>query len=158
MQLHVGRDAELHRRERTDRPHRPVASSIPRAMRLIASASDDPCSARPDLDPAAVVLAAARAPAVARSSSFLKVCQSCRRSQHIRWWVGMDAVTFPPLLRKVRRLPGTVQDALSQVQSPRGVKAVMLGTGQTTLIQGGKYGVALDALVPVPDVGPHPAR
>ncbi len=24
----------------------------------------------------------------------------------------------------------------------------MVGTGQTTLIQGGKYGVALDALVP----------
>lgn len=30
----------------------------------------------------------------------------------------------------------------------RGVNAVMVGTGQTTLIQGGKYGVALDALVP----------
>lgn len=30
----------------------------------------------------------------------------------------------------------------------RGVHAVMVGTGQTTLIQGGRYGVALDALVP----------
>ncbi len=28
------------------------------------------------------------------------------------------------------------------------MKAVLVGTGQTTLIQGGKYGVALDALVP----------
>jgi uncharacterized NAD-dependent epimerase/dehydratase family protein len=30
----------------------------------------------------------------------------------------------------------------------RGINAVMVGTGQTTIIQGGKYGVALDALVP----------
>jgi uncharacterized NAD-dependent epimerase/dehydratase family protein len=29
-----------------------------------------------------------------------------------------------------------------------GINAVMVGTGQTTLIQGGRYGVALDALVP----------
>lgn len=29
-----------------------------------------------------------------------------------------------------------------------GIKAVLVGTGQTTLIQGGRYGVALDALVP----------
>jgi uncharacterized NAD-dependent epimerase/dehydratase family protein len=37
---------------------------------------------------------------------------------------------------------------LVQALNARGVKAVMVGTGQTTLIQGGKYGVALDALVP----------
>jgi uncharacterized NAD-dependent epimerase/dehydratase family protein len=30
----------------------------------------------------------------------------------------------------------------------RGIRAVLVGTGQTTLIQGGKYGVALDAMVP----------
>ncbi|WP_110587974.1 DUF1611 domain-containing protein [Microbacterium suaedae] len=30
----------------------------------------------------------------------------------------------------------------------RGIRAVMVGTGQTTIIQGGRYGVALDALVP----------
>jgi uncharacterized NAD-dependent epimerase/dehydratase family protein len=34
------------------------------------------------------------------------------------------------------------------IGNARGIKAVMVGTGQTTLIQGGKYGVALDALVP----------
>ena len=37
---------------------------------------------------------------------------------------------------------------LVQALNARGVRAVMVGTGQTTLIQGGKYGVALDALVP----------
>jgi uncharacterized NAD-dependent epimerase/dehydratase family protein len=37
---------------------------------------------------------------------------------------------------------------LVQALNDRGIKAVMVGTGQTTLIQGGKYGVALDALVP----------
>lgn len=30
----------------------------------------------------------------------------------------------------------------------RGIRAVLVGTGQTSLIQGGRYGVALDALVP----------
>jgi uncharacterized NAD-dependent epimerase/dehydratase family protein len=37
---------------------------------------------------------------------------------------------------------------LVQALNARGINAVMVGTGQTTLIQGGKYGVALDALVP----------
>lgn len=37
---------------------------------------------------------------------------------------------------------------LVQALNARGVRAVMVGTGQTTIIQGGKYGVALDALVP----------
>jgi uncharacterized NAD-dependent epimerase/dehydratase family protein len=37
---------------------------------------------------------------------------------------------------------------LVQALKARGIRAVMVGTGQTTLIQGGKYGVALDALVP----------
>ena len=37
---------------------------------------------------------------------------------------------------------------LVEALNARGVRAVMVGTGQTTLIQGGKYGVALDALVP----------
>ncbi len=42
----------------------------------------------------------------------------------------------------------TTTTLLVQALNDRGVKAVMVGTGQTTLIQGGKYGVALDALVP----------
>ncbi len=42
----------------------------------------------------------------------------------------------------------TTATLLVQALKARGVRAVMVGTGQTTLIQGGKYGVALDALVP----------
>lgn len=42
----------------------------------------------------------------------------------------------------------TTATLLVQALGARGIKAVMVGTGQTTLIQGGKYGVALDALVP----------
>lgn len=42
----------------------------------------------------------------------------------------------------------TTTTLLVQALNARGVKAVMVGTGQTGLIQGGKYGVALDALVP----------
>ena len=42
----------------------------------------------------------------------------------------------------------TTATLLVQSLNARGVKAVLVGTGQTTLIQGGKYGVALDALVP----------
>jgi uncharacterized NAD-dependent epimerase/dehydratase family protein len=42
----------------------------------------------------------------------------------------------------------TTATLLVQALNERGVKAVLVGTGQTTLIQGGKYGVALDALVP----------
>jgi uncharacterized NAD-dependent epimerase/dehydratase family protein len=42
----------------------------------------------------------------------------------------------------------TTSTLLVQALNARGIKAVMVGTGQTTLIQGGKYGVALDALVP----------
>ena len=42
----------------------------------------------------------------------------------------------------------TTTTLLVQALNDRGIKAVMVGTGQTTLIQGGKYGVALDALVP----------
>lgn len=42
----------------------------------------------------------------------------------------------------------TTATLLVQALNARGVNAVMVGTGQTTLIQGGKYGVALDALVP----------
>ena len=37
---------------------------------------------------------------------------------------------------------------LVQALNARGIRAVMVGTGQTTLIQGGRYGAALDALVP----------
>ena len=37
---------------------------------------------------------------------------------------------------------------LVKALNERGIKAVMVGTGQTMLIQGGKYGVALDAIVP----------
>lgn len=42
----------------------------------------------------------------------------------------------------------TTATLLVQALVARGINAVMVGTGQTTLIQGGKYGVALDALVP----------
>ena len=42
----------------------------------------------------------------------------------------------------------TTATLLVQALQAQGINAVMVGTGQTTLIQGGKYGVALDALVP----------
>lgn len=42
----------------------------------------------------------------------------------------------------------TTSTLLVQALNAAGIRAVMVGTGQTTLIQGGKYGVALDALVP----------
>lgn len=42
----------------------------------------------------------------------------------------------------------TTATLLVQALEERGVKAVLVGTGQTTLMQGGRYGVALDALVP----------
>ena len=42
----------------------------------------------------------------------------------------------------------TTATLLVQALVARGIKAVLVGTGQTTLIQGGRYGVALDALVP----------
>ncbi len=37
---------------------------------------------------------------------------------------------------------------LVEALAEQGIRAVLVGTGQTTLIQGGKYGVALDAHVP----------
>ncbi|GAA4482417.1 DUF1611 domain-containing protein [Microbacterium panaciterrae] len=42
----------------------------------------------------------------------------------------------------------TTATLLVQALRSRGVNAVLVGTGQTTIIQGGRYGVALDALVP----------
>ncbi|MFJ2552728.1 DUF1611 domain-containing protein [Microbacterium sp. NPDC087591] len=42
----------------------------------------------------------------------------------------------------------TTATLLVRALNERGIHAVMVGTGQTTIIQGGKYGVALDALVP----------
>src|SRR6478736_6744716 len=42
----------------------------------------------------------------------------------------------------------TTATLLVKALNDRGVKAVLVGTGQTTIMQGGKYGVALDALVP----------
>ena len=42
----------------------------------------------------------------------------------------------------------TTSTLLVQALNAVGIRAVMVGTGQTTLIQGGKYGAALDALVP----------
>ena len=42
----------------------------------------------------------------------------------------------------------TTATLLVQALNAHGVTAVLVGTGQTTLIQGGRYGVALDALVP----------
>src|SRR6185437_4286279 len=42
----------------------------------------------------------------------------------------------------------TTATLLVQALNSRSVKTILVGTGQTTLIQSGKYGVALDALVP----------
>ncbi|WP_307823344.1 DUF1611 domain-containing protein [Microbacterium sp. KRD172] len=42
----------------------------------------------------------------------------------------------------------TTSTLLVKALNDRGIRAVMVGTGQTTIIQGGRYGVALDALVP----------
>lgn len=42
----------------------------------------------------------------------------------------------------------TTATLLVQALNEHGIRAVMVGTGQTTIIQGGRYGVALDALVP----------
>jgi uncharacterized NAD-dependent epimerase/dehydratase family protein len=42
----------------------------------------------------------------------------------------------------------TTATLLVRALNEHGIHAVMVGTGQTTIIQGGKYGVALDALVP----------
>lgn len=42
----------------------------------------------------------------------------------------------------------TTATLLVQSLNARGIRAVMIGTGQTALIQGSRYGVALDALVP----------
>ncbi len=42
----------------------------------------------------------------------------------------------------------TTATLLVQALVDAGIKAVLVGTGQTTIIQGGKYGVALDAHVP----------
>lgn len=42
----------------------------------------------------------------------------------------------------------TTATLLVQALNAHGIKAVMVGTGQTARIQGAKYGVALDALVP----------
>jgi uncharacterized NAD-dependent epimerase/dehydratase family protein len=42
----------------------------------------------------------------------------------------------------------TTSTLLVKALNDRGVKAVMVGTGQTSIMQGGKYGVALDAIVP----------
>ncbi|WP_208617692.1 DUF1611 domain-containing protein [Microbacterium oxydans] len=42
----------------------------------------------------------------------------------------------------------TTATILVRALNDRGIHAVMVGTGQTTIIQGGRYGVALDALVP----------
>ncbi|WP_182920334.1 DUF1611 domain-containing protein [Nocardioides cavernaquae] len=42
----------------------------------------------------------------------------------------------------------TTATLLVQALKDHGINAVLVGTGQTTLIQGGRYGVALDAMVP----------
>jgi uncharacterized NAD-dependent epimerase/dehydratase family protein len=42
----------------------------------------------------------------------------------------------------------TTATLLVRALEARGIRAVLVGTGQTALIQGGKYGVALDAMVP----------
>lgn len=42
----------------------------------------------------------------------------------------------------------TTTTILVKALRERGINAVMVGTGQTSIIQGGKYGVALDAIAP----------
>lgn len=42
----------------------------------------------------------------------------------------------------------TTATLLVRALTDAGIRAVLVGTGQTTIIQGGRYGVALDALVP----------
>jgi uncharacterized NAD-dependent epimerase/dehydratase family protein len=42
----------------------------------------------------------------------------------------------------------TTSTLLVQALVARGIRAVLVGTGQTSLIQGGKYGVAMDAIAP----------
>jgi len=42
----------------------------------------------------------------------------------------------------------TTATVLTRALNARGIRAVMVGTGQTSLIQGAKYGVALDAVAP----------
>lgn len=42
----------------------------------------------------------------------------------------------------------TTATLLVQALTERGITAVLVGTGQTTIMQGGKYGVALDAIIP----------
>ncbi|UNK72424.1 DUF1611 domain-containing protein [Microbacterium sp. H1-D42] len=42
----------------------------------------------------------------------------------------------------------TTATLLTASLNDRGIRTVLVGTGQTAIIQGGKYGVALDALVP----------
>ncbi|WP_349884479.1 DUF1611 domain-containing protein [Microbacterium sp. WHRI 7836] len=42
----------------------------------------------------------------------------------------------------------TTATILVRALNEQGIHAVLVGTGQTTIIQGGRYGVALDALVP----------
>ena len=42
----------------------------------------------------------------------------------------------------------TTATILTQALNAAGIKAVLVGTGQTSLIQGAKYGVALDAIAP----------
>ncbi|WP_243062836.1 DUF1611 domain-containing protein [Humibacter sp. RRB41] len=42
----------------------------------------------------------------------------------------------------------TTATLLVQALNARGIRAVLVGTGQTSIMQGGKYGVALDAIVP----------
>ena len=42
----------------------------------------------------------------------------------------------------------TTSTLLAKALNERGIKAVMVGTGQTSLIQGAKYGIAIDAIAP----------
>lgn len=42
----------------------------------------------------------------------------------------------------------TTATLMVRALNERGIRAVLVGTGQTSIIQGGKYGIALDALVP----------
>jgi uncharacterized NAD-dependent epimerase/dehydratase family protein len=73
-----------------------------------------------------------------------------RDKKHLRLWSGrIDLVTCPRIA--VLGTDGaigkrTTATILVRALTQRGIKAVLVGTGQTSLIQGARYGVALDAV------------
>jgi uncharacterized NAD-dependent epimerase/dehydratase family protein len=70
--------------------------------------------------------------------------------KHLRLWSGRISTVTCPRIAVLgtdsaigKRTTATI---LTRALNERGIKAVMVGTGQTSLIQGVRYGVALDAI------------